>query len=91
MIAYAGEDVEQGEHPLLLGVQTCITTLEINLSVSWKPGNSSTVRCSYTTPGHIPKTPHSYHKDTCSTVFIVDLFMIARNWKQLDVPHLKNR
>ena len=41
--------------PLLVGVQTCTTTLEINLAVSQKTGNSSTSRPSYTTPGHIPK------------------------------------
>jgi hypothetical protein len=29
-------------------------------------------------------------KDTCSTVFIAALFVIARNWKNLDVPQLKN-
>jgi hypothetical protein len=36
----AGEVVEQVEW--LMGVQTCITTLEINLVVSWKISNSST-------------------------------------------------
>ena len=43
--------------PLLLGMWT---TLEINLVVSQKIGNSSTSRPSYTTPGHIPKR--------CSTI-----------------------
>jgi hypothetical protein len=41
--------------PLLVGVKTCTTTLEINLVVSQKTRNSSTSRLSYTTPGHIPK------------------------------------
>jgi hypothetical protein len=27
-----------------------------------------------------------YHKDTCSTVFIAALFIIARNWKQPRCP-----
>jgi hypothetical protein len=40
--------------PLLVGEQTCTTTLEINLVVSQKIGNSSTSRPTYTTPGHIP-------------------------------------
>ena len=47
--------------PLLVGVQTCINSLEINLVVSWKPGNSSISRLSYTAPGHIPKR--------CSTIW----------------------
>jgi hypothetical protein len=41
--------------PLLLGVQTCTTTLEIILAVSQTTGKSSTAIHSYTTPGHIPK------------------------------------
>jgi hypothetical protein len=40
VIAHAGKDVEQGEHfSLQVGVQTCTTTLEINLAVSQKIGN----------------------------------------------------
>ncbi|EDL82604.1 rCG53348 [Rattus norvegicus] len=46
--------------PLLLGVQPCSITLEINLVVSQKIGNSSTSRHRYTTPWHIPKI--------CSTI-----------------------
>jgi hypothetical protein len=29
-----------------------------------------------------PKDAPPFHKDTCSTVFIASLFVIARNWKQ---------
>ena len=44
---------------LLVGVQTCTITLEINLAVSQKIGNSSTPRPSNSTSGHIPKRcPH---------------------------------
>jgi hypothetical protein len=42
--------------PLLVGLQTGTTTLEINLEVPQKIGNGSTLRPSYTTLGHIPKT-----------------------------------
>ena len=28
-----------------------------------------------------PKDTSSYHKDTCSTIFIVSLFIIARQWR----------
>ena len=49
-------DAEQGEPPpLLVQVQTCSATLEINMTVSQKIGNQSTSRLSYAAPGHIPK------------------------------------
>jgi hypothetical protein len=41
--------------PLLVGLQTGTTTLEINLVVPQKIGNRSTQIPSYTTLGHIPK------------------------------------
>jgi hypothetical protein len=44
--------------PVLVGVQTCTTTLEINFAVSQTFGNSSKSKSSYTiilAPGHIPK------------------------------------
>jgi hypothetical protein len=41
----------QGNTLLLVGVQTCITTLEINLVVPQKIGDSSTLSLSYITPG----------------------------------------
>jgi hypothetical protein len=58
--------------PLLVGVQLCISTLEINLTVSLKSGNSSTSRpnyiyhswaytqrCSTTPQGHLLSYVHS--------------------------------
>ena len=67
--------------PLLVGEQTCIITLEINLVVSKKTVLSSTSKLSYTTPGHVPKRastiPNYLHKA---------LVIIARNWKQLRCP-----
>jgi hypothetical protein len=30
-----------------------------------------------------PKDAPTYNKDTCSTMFIADLFIISRSWKQL--------
>jgi hypothetical protein len=53
-MAHARDDVEQGKHPtLLVGEQTCKTTLKINLAVYQKTRNSSTSRLSYIIPGHI--------------------------------------
>jgi hypothetical protein len=37
-----------------------------------------------------PKDVPPSHKDNCSIIFISALFIIARSWKNLDVPHLKN-
>ena len=52
--------------PLLVGLQTCTTTLEINLAISQKTGNISTSRPSYTpkmlhhtTQGHLFSYVHS--------------------------------
>jgi hypothetical protein len=55
---------------LLVGLQTCTTTLEINLAVSQKTGNCTTWRHSYTTPRYITPYHTIYHKDMCSIVFI---------------------
>ena len=78
------EDVRKGSIPsLLVGVKTWASTLEINLVVSQKFGNSSMLWPSYTTPGHIPQNIPPFHNDTCSMVFIGGaLFLIVRNWKQ---------
>jgi hypothetical protein len=77
----------KGSSPsLLIGVQACTATLEINLVVSQKTGNSSTSRPSYTSSEHIPKVCSHSYKDTCSTMFIGALFIIARNWKQPRCP-----
>jgi hypothetical protein len=47
--AHAGKDAEQGGHSST-GMQTCTTTLEINLVDPQKIQNSSTSRPSYTIP-----------------------------------------
>ena len=73
--------------PLLEGLQTGTTTLEINLEVSQKIGNRSTSRPSYAAPGY-PKDAPPYNKDTCATMFIAALFVLAKN--NSDVPQLKN-
>ena len=40
--------------------------------------------------GIYPKDTLLYHKDTCSTMFIAALLIIARNRNNLDVPQPKN-
>ena len=37
-----------------------------------------------------PKDAPTYNKDTCSTMFIVALFIIARTQKESDVPKQRN-
>ena len=41
--------------PLLVGVQNCTVTLEINMAVSQNIGNQSTSNLHYTAFGYIPK------------------------------------
>ena len=72
--------------PLLVGVQTYTANLEISMASSQKTGNQST---SGPLLGIYPKDAQSYHKDTCSNVFIAALFIIARTWKQPSCPSNK--
>lgn len=50
MTAYVGEGMAKGNIPLLVGVQTCIATLEVNMAVSQTIGNQPTSA----NLGHIP-------------------------------------
>ncbi|EGV97898.1 Retrovirus-related Pol polyprotein LINE-1 [Cricetulus griseus] len=61
--------------PLLVGVATCTSALEISVVVSQKIRNQST-----------PQDAPSHHKDTCSTMFTAALFVIARTWEQPRCP-----
>jgi hypothetical protein len=67
--------------PLLVGVQTCITICEINLAFSQKLGivlpQDSAIPFLVVYPNDAPLS----QEDTCSIVFTVTLFIIARNWK----------
>ena len=72
---------------LLVGLQADATTLEISLVVPQKIGHSTTWEPSYTIPGHIyPEEAPTCNKDTCSTMFIAALFIIARSWKEPRCP-----
>jgi hypothetical protein len=70
---------------LLVGLQAGTTTLETSLAVPQKIGHSST------TPaipllGIYSEDAPTYNKDTCSTMFIAALFIIARSWKESRCP-----
>jgi hypothetical protein len=51
--------------------------------------STSRSRLSYTTLGHIAKDALSYHRDTCSVMFVGALFIIVRNWKNLGISQQK--
>jgi hypothetical protein len=77
---------QMGEHPhrdksppLLVGLQGDTTTLEISWVVPKKivlPEDTAIPLLSI-----YPEDVPTCNKDTCSTMFITALFIIARNWK----------
>ena len=67
--------------PLLLGFHAGTTTLEISLVVPQKTGYC-TENPAIPFLGIYPKDAPTYNKDTCSTMFITALFIIARSWKE---------
>jgi hypothetical protein len=69
-------------------LQAGTTTLEISLIFPQKIGHSITGRSSNNSLGIYPEDVPSCIKDTCSTMFIAALFIIARN--NPDVPQQRN-
>ena len=57
----------------LVGVQPCKNTLETSLTISQKTG------IVYNTLSIYPNYVLLYHRNTCSTMFIAALFVIAMN------------
>ena len=75
--------------PLLVGLQTGTTTLEISLVV---PQNLDIVLPEYPAIpllGIYPEDVPTGNKDTCSTMSIAALFIIARSWKEPRCPSTK--
>jgi len=54
-----------------------------------KIGHSNTWRRNYIFLGIYPTDAPKYNKDTCSTLFIAALFIIARSWRELSFPSKK--
>jgi hypothetical protein len=77
--------------PLLVGLQACTTTLEISVEVPQKTGHSTAGESHNLSPGHISRRCSNGKKDTCSTMFIVALFIIARSWKEPRCPPTEER
>jgi hypothetical protein len=72
--------------PLLVGLQTGTTTLEINLEVPQKIGGRSEGLDIPLVGIYPKKDAPPCHRDTCSSMFIAALFVIARSWKQPRCP-----
>jgi hypothetical protein len=73
--------------PLLMRLQAFTTTLEISLAVPQKIGHSNTGGYHNTSPGHIYiEDVPTGKKDTCSTMFLASLFIIARSWIEPRCP-----
>jgi hypothetical protein len=75
--------------PLLVGLKACTTILEVSLEVPQKIGYNTTGRSSNTSPEHIPRNISTGIKNTCFTLFIAALFIIARSWKEPRCPSTK--
>lgn len=66
---------------LLMGMQTGITPMTISVVVPQNAENRSTSRSSCTLSIYTQRTS-PYYRNTCSSMSIAALFIIARNWKQ---------
>ena len=77
---------ERNAHPLLVGVQKCEATLEINVPVSKEVGSHPTSGISNSTLGYVPRDVLSYYKRICSTMIIAALPVIIIDWKQPRCP-----
>ena len=71
--------------PLLVGLQACTTTLEISLAVPQKIGHGQEDPAILLLGIYSVDVPIC-NKDTCFTVFITALFIIARSWKEPRCP-----
>lgn len=72
--------------PLLVGLQTGTTILEISLEVPQKLDIELPELPAIPLLGIYPKDAPTYNKDTCFTMVIAALFIIARSWKEPRCP-----
>jgi hypothetical protein len=77
---------ERGRVPITGGIASWYNHFENQLDFSHKFGHSTTGKSSNTTPGIYPDDVPTCNKVTCSTMFIVALFIIARSWKEPRCP-----
>jgi hypothetical protein len=72
--------------PLLVRLQAGTTTLEISLAFPQKIGHSSMEDSAIHLLGINPEDVPTCYKDTCCTMFIAALFIVARSWKEPRCP-----
>ena len=72
--------------PLLVGLQACTITLENRLAFPQKIGIVLTEDPAIPYLGICPEDAPTCNENTCSTVFIAALFIIARSWKEPRYP-----
>jgi len=72
--------------PPLVGLQTGTTILEIIWRILRKLDIPLPEDPAIPLLGIYPKDAPTYNKDTCSTMFIAALFIIARSWKESRCP-----
>jgi hypothetical protein len=68
--------------PLLVGLQACTTTLEVVWRFLRKLEIVLPEDPAIPLLGLYPEDVPTVNKNTCSTMFIAALFIIARNWKE---------
>ena len=87
MTADAGKDVEKEEHSSIVGgIASWYNHLEINLAVPRKLDIVQPEDPAIPFLGIYLKDAPTCSKDTCSTMFIAVLFIIARSWKESRCP-----
>ena len=74
------ENIKQVCRPLLLvGVQTNMANMEISIMTPQKSGNPTTKTKLYQSWAYMNKVLHAAtQKDTCSSIFIIALFVLSR-------------
>lgn len=83
MTAHAAENVGCEQHSFIAGgMQTCADTTEISVAALGRLG----IDLPLLLLGVYPKDSTFYHRDTCSSMIIALLYIIATNWKQPRCP-----
>jgi hypothetical protein len=78
---------------LLVGLQACTTTLEVSWRFLRKLDIVLMEDTAISLLGIYPEDFPTGNKNTCSTMFIAALFIVARSWKKqnkTDVPQQRN-
>ena len=82
----AGEGVEKREPSYtLVGMQTSTATMKNSVDIPLKTGNRTSIWPSNPTADHTHQGSQN-ERETCTPMFIVALFTVARTWKQTRYP-----